>query len=329
MRAIGIAVLCFTYSCVSFDAKELKPPKITEKMALKDAIVAGIEFGGPTLTDVKKMVKKKKEWPKAEEHLYQILMSERDDFPATSIINAMELYRSSQTKRAAKVFKKYVHDEKLIRRQIAWQLAADLPSSEMASEIDSRLTEALADNELSQIFIPAMADAVASNRMVDSYTIVREGLFAVDDIAFARAMITLNPQRASQDFLEYLAKAPVEELRQLSLKSVDVYTCTLILDHFHAYPPPVTDSRIETLFLYSISRNNALAEMARDVLEKYLPKNSENFAITLSRLPAWMQIAFIERTTHRMTPVISLFLDDLKRASVNKDVVDEINEIKH
>ncbi len=315
--------------CVSFSNKQRKPPKITETMPLKDALAGGIEFGGPTLGDVKKLIKKRKEWVKAEDLLFHILISQKDDdMPIPSLINAMELFRASQSKRAPSIFRKHVRERAMIRRQIAWQLAADVPSEAMGREVEALLTEALADDDLKQVFIPSMADAVASNRLTGSYTIVREGLFAVDDISFARAMIALNPQKASDDFLEYLAKAPVEELRQLTLKSVDVYTCTLILEHFQSYPPPVSNARMETLFLYTISRNNALAEMARDVLEKYLPKHSEAFAFTLSRLPSWMQIAFVERSSKRLTPVISLFLDDLKKVTIDKDVADEISGLK-
>lgn len=314
--------------CVSFNSKkEKQPPKITEDMPLKDALANAIEFGGPTLNQVVKLVKKRREASKAGDLLYKILMADSED-SIPSIINTMELFRASQSKSAPLVFKKYVRDSLLIKRQLAWQLAADAPSDEMGREIEKHLTEAISDNELNLVFIPVMADAVASNRLTGSYTVLREGLLFTGDIAFARAMITLNPQHASVDFLEYLAKAPVEELRQLSLKSVDVYTCTLILEHFRSYPPPVSNPRIETIFLYAISRNNALAEMARDVLEKYLPKDSEIFAYTLSRLPSWMQIAFIERSSKRLTPVISLFLDDLRKVTVDKDVVDEISGLK-
>jgi hypothetical protein len=328
MRKVTVLFLLLTVSCVSFNSKKEKElPKITDTMPLKDAIVNAVEFGGPTLSQVNKLIKKRKEWSKAEEYLYKILLTD-NDITASSLINAMELFRASQSSRAPIIFKKFVNDSTLIKRQLAWQLAADAPSQAMGREVENHLTEAVAENELNLVYIPAMADAVAANRLVDSYTIVREGLYFSGDIAFARAMITLNPGQASIDFLEYLAKAPVEELRQMSLKSVDVYTCTLILEHFRAYQPPVSNPRIETLFFYSISRNNALAEMARDVFEKYLPKHSEAFALTLSRLPSWMQLAFVERSSKRLTPVISLFLDDLRKVSADKDVVDEISGLK-
>ncbi len=321
-----ILVFALCAGCVSFNSKK-EPPKITDKMPLKEAVLAGVEYGGQTLNDVRKLIKKRKEWKQAEEALFKILMSDSEVY-ASPIINAMELFRASQSTRAPQVFKKFVHDGTLLRRQLAWQLAADVPSQQMGHEIESHLTEALTENELNLVLIPAMADAVASNRLTESYTVLREGLAFSGDIAFARAMITLNPQQASIDFLDYLAKAPIEELRQLTLKSVDVYTCTLILEHFRSYPPPSSSPRIETLFFYSISRNNALGEMARDILEKYLPKDSEAFAFALARLPSWMQIAFIERSSKRLTPVMSLFLDDLKKISADKDVIDEISGLK-
>ena len=329
MRALLCLMILSLVSCVSFDSEKKKKvaPKITDKMSLNEALANGIEFGGVTLHDVEKLVKRRKEWPKAEEHLYKILMTE-GEITAQALINTMELFRASRSLRAPEVFKQYVRDGALLKRQLAWQLASDSASEKMGHEIEVHLTESIAENELNLVFIPAMADAVASNRLVESYSVVREGLLFGDDIAFARAMIALKPQQASTDFLEYLAKAPIEELRQLSLKSVDVYTCTLILEHLASYPPPASHPRMEVLFLYAISRNNALGEMARDVLEKYLPQYSEAFAFTLSRLPSWMQIAFVERSSKRMTPVISIFLNDLKKVTADKDVVDEISELK-
>lgn len=321
-------VLILSLGCASLSKKPKAIPKITEKMPLTEVLANGIEYGGQTMADANRMIRKRGEWKKAEPHLYKLLSAEDDSVSPSSLINTMELFRASQSARSPQVFRRFVRNEALLRRQLAWQLASDVPSNGMGREIEDYLTEVVSENELNLAFVPAMADAVASNRLTDSYTIVREGLFYSNDIAFARAMITLNPSRSSGDFLEYLAKAPVEELRQMSMKSVDVYTCTLILEHFRAYPPPASNGRIETLFYYSISRNNALAEMARDVLEKYLPLHSEVFAFALSRLPSWMQLAFIERSSKRMTPVISLFLSDLKKVTADKDVSDEISGLK-
>ncbi|MBI2603097.1 MAG: hypothetical protein HYW48_08575 [Deltaproteobacteria bacterium] len=314
--------------CVSLTKEERKAPKVTETMPLPEAIAVGIEFGGRTLDDVKKLIKKTKQWDKAEELTFRLIKNHKSDWPTVSLVNAMNLYQLSPSRRSFVVFKDLVRSDRIIERQLAWQLAASQPSEKMAIEIDEILTDAVLQNELSEHLLPRMADAVANNGLKDSYTIVREGLFTNGDSAFAKAMLTLAPQKASEDFMGYLAKAPIEELRQMNVQSVDVFTCTLILQHFLANPPPMSDPRLEVLFLYSISRNNGLAEMARDVLEALMPRHGEHLAYVLAQLPTWMQLAFIEKANMRLTPVVSLFLDELKRASPHPDVSDEIQSVK-
>lgn len=328
MKYVFLFVFLGLSACVGMNSGEKEPPKITEKTELKEALTYAIEFGGQTLNDVNKLIRHRKQSQQAEEILFNILYKDHDKLPVTSLINSMELFRNTASKRYSTIFKIFVREKSLAKRQLAWQLAADEASSEMSKEIDNFLTEAIVDNELKEVFLPPMADALANNRLITSYSVVREGLFHTNDIAFARSMIALNPRRASEDFLEYLTRAPIEELRQMSLKSVDVYTCTLILEHYRSYPPQPSNPHIETLFYYAISRNNAFSEMARDILERYLPKQSEAFAFRLSRLPSWMQIAFIEKSARRLTPVISLFLTELRKVTLDKDVADEISELK-
>ena len=76
-----------------------------------------------------------------------------------------------------------------------------------------------------------MANAVAANQLTDAYTLIREGLMQQGGEEFVNAMIALNPKRASWDFLDYLAQASAEELRQLTLSSVDLFSCVAILKH--------------------------------------------------------------------------------------------------
>lgn len=326
---ICMFVCCFLIaSCVSLQKEEKKAPKITESTPLPEAIVAGIEFGGETLADVKKLIKRRKQWDKAEDLIFRLIKNHKADWPTVSLVNAVNLFQSNASHRAYQVYHDLVRSERVLERQLAWQLAAAQPSAKMAEEIDEILTESVLDNELKDHLLPRMADAVANNGLKESYTVVREGLFSNGDVAFARAMIVLAPKKASEDFMGYLAKAPIEELRQMNVQSVDVFTCTLILQHLLAVPPPMSDPRLEVLFLFSISRNNGLAEMARDVLEKLMPKNGEHLAFVLAQMPTWMQLAFVEKVNMRLTPVVSLFLDDLKQASPHPDVSDEIRSIK-
>lgn len=328
MRVLSFMIAISLCSCVSYNSnKKKEAPKITKEMSLKEALANAIEFGSKTLIDVKDLVNERKEWEKAEEYLFNILMVE-EKMQGPSLLNTMELYRACQSERSVLVFNKFIKAKPLMKKKLAWQLAAEVPSEQMGRAIENYLTESVKSNELDSVLVPAMALAVASNRLSTSYTILREGLFLIGDLAFAQGMIALNPELATKDFLNYLGKAPIEELRQLNLKSIDVFTCTLILEHFHSYPPQVSEPGIEILFHYTISRNHALADMARSVLEKYLPRHNDVLAIKLSRLPKWMQFAFIERSSKRMTPVIALFLDELKKVTVNKDVAEEISALK-
>ena len=68
--------------------------------------------------------------------------------------------------------------------------------------------------------------------------------------------------------------------------------------------------------------------MGQQALSAYLPENQKALAITLGRLPGWIQIAFVERMKRTMTPVLSLFLSELGETTAHKDVAEEIRSIK-
>jgi hypothetical protein len=140
-------------------------------------------------------------------------------------------------------------------------------------------------------------------------------------------MIQLNSKRANEDFLNYLALAPGEELRQLNLTSIDVFVCTEILQHMANNELPVTHSHFDHLFYFAISRNTALSDMARKVIENAMPSHAQHLAFLLSKLPPWAQIAYVDNTKSSTNTSVKLFLTELKKVSVQKDVRDEIDEI--
>ena len=172
----------------------------------------------------------------------------------------------------------------------------------MAKAIEKKLTQAITDNEISQMYWPKMAESIANNKLIHSYTILREGLNESNHVAFARAMILLKPTQASYDFMNYLAKAPIEELRQLNLSSVDIFSCIEILEHLQRFPVAVTHPRFEHLFFFAISRNTALAELSKKALSRYFPNGNNSLALTLARMPNWVQIAFVEGVRRQLSP---------------------------
>jgi len=175
--------------------------------------------------------------------------------------------------------------------------------------------------------IPGTARAIMANKLTKSYTVVRQGLLMKGHEAFAEAMISLNPKAASSDFLDYLALAPPEELRQLTLSSVNLYTCMVILQHLAKVQAPISHPRIENLFFYSVSRANGLAELAQSAIERYLPRNKEHLAYNLTKLPVWVQIAYLENARRRMNPKVGILLAELKKVSSQRDVIEEIDEV--
>jgi hypothetical protein len=205
-------------------------------------------------------------------------------------------------------------------------MAAAMPSRSLARAIDQELGRAIVDNDEATVLIPQMAVAVESNRVRAAYTLLRQGLMTTGQESFAVAMANLDGRRASSDFIDYLAQAPAEELRQLTQNSVNVYTCLIILKHLQSRPAPVSHPGLETLIYYSVSRNNALADLAQVAVEAYLPRDRAQIAIMMARLPQWTQIAFIESVRRRKSPAVTLLLGELKKISSSRDVVEEVDE---
>ena len=155
------------------------------------------------------------------------------------------------------------------------------------------------------------------------FSLAQMALFAVG--AYATAMLALDAKEAAPAFLTYLMRADLEDLRQLNQQSVNVYTCTVILRFLIDNPLPVSHPGVASLFLFAVSRNRGLADMANIVLEKQIPEHRASFAIILARLPVPVQVAFIENTQREMTANLRLLLNDLKEVAQNKEVIEELN----
>ncbi len=118
-----LGVLCIGMlllgACVSLSSSKKEPerPKITDQTSLKEAIAFGVDFGGDTLVATKRLIKKRGEWSKAEELLFGILMNQKADWSTGSLINAVDLFKTSGSQRAYKVFHKMAREGKLIKKR--------------------------------------------------------------------------------------------------------------------------------------------------------------------------------------------------------------------
>lgn len=310
-------------------ASELAPPPtIKADMPLNKALEAAIDYGGDTLAEVKRLIKRRNDGAKAAKMLEPALREGIEKYQPHQLLNAGHLLTATPGDFSPALFKDLISAERPLARQLGWQLAAAKPSNEIAAAVDAELTRAVSDNELEAVLMPQMANAVRGNRLVNAYTIVRQGLMSKGDEEFVHAMIETAPERASQDFLTYLALAPAEELRQLTLSSVNLYAVLAIMKHFQKVPPRPSDANLEHLFVYAVSRNTGLAEMAQTVIEGFIPQHTEFAAQLLARHPIWVQIAYLENARRRMSPKVGLLLSELKKATAENDVVREIDEIK-
>ena len=301
-------------------------PEITPDMSLDKALEVGINYGGLTLDSVKKLIKTRGESARAAK-LIENTLDQQTDLQPHQMMNAAHLFITNADRLEPEFFRKLVRSSRVPARMLGWQLAAGKPSKEIAITIEAELTRAIDSGTEENTLVPQMANAVRANQLKSSYTVVRQGLMSNGAEEFVLAMAALEPDRASNDFLKYLAMVPPEELRQLTLSSVNLYSCIAILKHMRRHLPDTASSNFENLYFYSVSRNTGLAELAQEVLESYLPQNSEILAQMLAKHPVWVQMAYLESSRRRMNPKIGLLLGELKQATPEKDVAREISEI--
>ena len=337
-RALGVVALavaslvglagCTTTGDKRQAGEAIAPPKIYANMPIDKALQAGINFGGDTLTEVKRLIWRRKDEAKAAPLLKKALQSYMLDYKHNQLINAGSLYGAVVDHAAVDLFQSLIASSRPLARQLGWQLAAVKPAPELARAIDHELSRALAESDMDSVLIPQVANAVRANHMTGSYTLMRQGLMTKGDEEFVLAMIELDPERASNDFLAYLALAPAEELRQLTLASVNTASCVAILRHMRQVPPTIAKAGFDHLFLFAVSRNTALAELAEAVLETYVPSHTDILAQLLARHPAWVQMAYLDNVERHMDPKVGLLLNELKKTTAEQDVVQEIEEAK-
>jgi hypothetical protein len=206
-------------------------------------------------------------------------------------------------------------------------MAEQQPSKPMANAIESRLTHLLKYRRNFSYYTPELAKAVKSNRLKSSYSLMRHGLFETNNLSYAQAMIALRPNKSAIDFLDYLALASPEELRQLNVESVDMFVCYEILNHLLTHEVSVANKSFRHLFYFAISRNHGFSDLANTIINRYIPEHSELLAQVLSQTKSWVQMAYIERVRRNYTSASGVILAKLKNVSIHRDVVEEIKGV--
>ena len=314
-------------SCVTDGESKLDAPKLTQETSTEDAVEAAINFGGQTFNQAMTIVKQRRDYVKASQAAKDRIIVGLESMKLAELYNAVRIYRESSQKLDRRLFVTLIFSELNLARQMGWQLAATFPSIQTGKMIDDALSLILAEGKEKNHFISQMASAVAANNLASSYKVLQRGLNQTGDDAFAKAMIAINPTQASSDFLAYLAMAPVEDLRQLNQQSVNVMTCYVILNHMRSVQPPTDHPQYEHLFLFAVSRNQGLAELARAVLEEGYTKDRARLAFVLARLPSWIQVSFVEGVRRSLNSNTRGFLAELRKLTVQDDVLEELKNI--
>lgn len=316
-------------SCVSMTEDEAaKPPVVAAEMEVSQLVDAGLKYGDRTLEDVKKALTRKKAWPEAHKYIEAKLENDLHQLKDPALVNAVNLMQTHRKGLPSSAVATLVLSDRPMARRLGWELAARYPSPAMAKLSEKVLSEAITRGEEVNMLIPEMAEAARVNQLGSVYSLVRIGLFNNGDPAFAKAMAEFNSEKATGDFLDYLARADIEDLRQLHQKAIQVPTAIIILRHINANALPINHRHVDKLFLYAVSRNQALSEYANSILEKNFPRYKEELALALSRLPVSIQVAFIEGTRRETNTNLNVFLSQLRKVSGHREVIEEIEASK-
>jgi hypothetical protein len=323
-----ISAMLIATSCVTLrDTDPERPPEITAEMSTEEAATAAVTYGEETFQAASRRFTERNEWPKVKEFAVSMLKSLPKDMTARQQVLLVQLYQSSVKQLDTEVFLYLVRNENSILRQAGWQLAAHFPRADLVPLIDAELSRIVAGSQEQNNLFPQLAKAVRANRVKAAYTFLRLGLMGNGDDEFARAMATLDPIRSTNDFMNYLTLANSEELRQITQKSVNVYSCIYIMKHFLAYPVNVSNPSFSQLFYYAISRNNALSDLGKEVLQFGVNGSPAAIALLLSREPAWVQIAFVESVRRTQQPKLKVLVSELLPLASDEGVAMEIREV--
>jgi len=327
LSAIVVAAFMIA-SCVSLPKNGVEqPPEITSEMSIEECVQAGVRFGGTTLEAVKKRFAKKNEWGAVHQLTAKWLRSPDPEMVNREFLQLVNIYQSSLKKLDENVFLALIRSENDIQKQAGWQLAANFPEPRVAQWVDRELSQMLVTGTEEKNLFPQLAHAVQANRVKAAYSLMRMAMLKTGFDDFAKAMAALDPIRSSNDFFDYLSLATPEDLRQMSQSTVNVFTCMFILKHFLAYPADVNHPKSEMIFYYSISRNNGLSEIAKEVIQYGLNGSVAHVAQILARMPSWVQVAFVEGARSSQDQKLKLVLAELQTATSEQDVADEIINI--
>jgi hypothetical protein len=322
---LGLSLSLMLSTACQTTSPENDKPEIVKDMDLGEAYSIGRSHDVETLGKVKEVFRERKANAELAKLAEQDLIAQNLKLSFAELTNVANMYLAAQARPAPRTVKALLISKEPLVRKVGWRIAAARPSREIATVIDGVLDKSLSEGREDEMLDPDMARALQENNLKSAYTFLSRGLQVQGSPEYASAMLALDAKQATPSFLTYLMRADLEDLRQLNQKSVNVYTCTVILRFLIENPLPISHPGVPSLFFFAVSRNRGLADMANAVLEKQIPEHRTSFAMILARLPVPVQVAFIENSQREMTANLRLLLQDLKDVAQSKEVIEELN----
>lgn len=322
-----VSFLALQSSCVTLSG-EPERREIESSMSLDEAFHLAISQGKQSMTELKRLVKARQAWNDLSKMSLAYMKANLGSANRIEFSNAISLYQASSPEVDPSIIELLFAKRDPFYTQLALQLASLRPSKKVGESIERELSNAITQGREEQILSPQLAMAIRLNSISTSYSLMRRGLLLTGEDEFAKTMISSDPNLAAWDFMDYLARADLDDLRQLSQKTVNMYTCLVILRFYLNHPLPVAHPQFKSLIYYAVSRNSALSEMARSVLEAQIPNFKDQIAYWLATEKLEVQIAFIESARQNPTPNIKLMLSNLKDITRFKEVAEEIDAIQ-
>ena len=329
MNYVMLWLSWWVVSCATLLSSPDELPQSYAGLSVPELVDAVREHGGKALRPVYRQLQREQALPAAGKHIAAAVPRMLRRGEVVELVAMLHLYQLTADPAAPRIFALLTAPAQrpAVLVQTGWQVATLMTSPRMATSITQALEQALQQGRERALFFPQVAAAIAANRVAEGYTFVRQGLQHTHNEAFARALLKLNPQRASEDFLTYLADISLNTLRQRQPTASNIPLRLLMLQHLRLYPVAIQHPELDKLFNYVVSRNPALSAAAQQVLAIYYDKHSEQLAQLLARLPYWVQFACVEKLAHQLNPSSRRFLVILRQKTSGVDVVDEINQL--
>ncbi len=306
--------------CQSAATREESAPATTTETPVKsveERLAGAVARGNAQeLKRVAKSLTKRKESGSAAALLLVDWIDLRSTVSDEQRHNAIDLYLMLPEAKPPRLFETLIRSRDLSSRRMAWQVATNYPSDQMAGAVSLEMSRRASRGRGQNVGLsPEAATAAKANHLKEAYPLLRTSLMAEGHVAYAKAMIALGADAASDDLLAYLALATPGEILAGELKKVHRTTAELALAQFGTAPPSLHHPNFKHLFYYAVSKDEGLAKQATQLLTGYVSQKEEHFAFLLAQMPPPVQEDFLIKLQRANPSLHKSFVELLKSLS--------------